>query len=1102
STYTDDAATAGISINYETNANIYNNTVLLDFSYPESSSNQNISTALLYIYATSDLVDIKNNIFVNKTNLTNNSNANSKAVSIFYKKYYEGLETTYAPLSNSNNNLYYSGTPGSKNVIFFDGTNSDQTLNAYKTRVSPKESLSVTENPPFISGVSPYNLRINSAIATRCESGASEINEPFILNTDYDGEARFPHSGYPNNLNFPATAPDIGADEFAGEPIDGISPVITYTALLNSSSNPRAFGNVTITDNNEIDVNPGSKPRLYYKKSTDDNAFVGNTSTDNGWKWTEATNSSSPFSFSFDYSILNGAVPAFGTVIQYFVVAQDNAPAPNVGSNPVIGFSADNVNSIISAPTTPNSFTFVEGLSGDKHIGVAQSTPYNTITNAVNYLCANEIVGPLNFILDDELYSASETFPITITSILGSSSTNTLTIKPNTGVNPTIQGNHLSSVIYIYGADNIIFDGANDGSTSQNLTLYNSYTTNYPSVISIKNHNEGLGATNITIKNSYIKGILSNYSVESRGIYIFGTGNNNITISNNKINLVHYGIYAQGYETTESYLTNLNITNNTIGGDARVKKYGIYTYWVDGANILNNTIKNILTIYDDAATEPTGIYIDRNSKNVNILKNSVSNVYREGYTSYQMGAKGILLYPNIANANINVINNEIYNIKGYYGGTSSSGIAGIWLSGTSSGFKIYNNTINLYGSTVSGSSQSGSKSSAIYIYNNVSGIDLRNNIFVNTQYFSSGNSHNTYAIYSDAPRAAFSNIDYNDYFVQTSGNITTAHLGRIGGTNIESLADWQAATQSDAHSLSINPEFNSNTNLKPDPLSPMINVGTPLPDVTTDLLGTARDATNPTLGAYEEGVDERGPIINYTNLPNCSALQRTINQWASITDFSEVNTNLGSRPRLYFRKNGNNNSFSGNTSTDNGWKWVEATNTSSPFSFDLDLSLIYGGVLNNDLIYYFVVAEDLHSPAFVNSNPLEGFVGTGVSDITSAPSNPNGFYFDNQSPTITYTPLANTSGAETREVENTITITDNFSIPTEAAFLPRLYYKKSTEDNVFIGNTSSDNGWKWVAGTKVQGNNYFNFVINYSLLNSALAYGDIIQYFVGAVDRA
>ncbi|HPO64089.1 MAG TPA: right-handed parallel beta-helix repeat-containing protein, partial [Candidatus Kapabacteria bacterium] len=742
STYTDDAATAGISINYETNANIYNNTVLLDFSYPESSSNQNISTALLYIYATSDLVDIKNNIFVNKTNLTNNSNANSKAVSIFYKKYYEGLETTYAPLSNSNNNLYYSGTPGSKNVIFFDGTNSDQTLNAYKTRVSPKESLSVTENPPFISGVSPYNLRINSAIATRCESGASEINEPFILNTDYDGEARFPHSGYPNNLNFPATAPDIGADEFAGEPIDGISPVITYTALLNSSSNPRAFGNVTITDNNEIDVNPGSKPRLYYKKSTDDNAFVGNTSTDNGWKWTEATNSSSPFSFSFDYSILNGAVPAFGTVIQYFVVAQDNAPAPNVGSNPVIGFSADNVNSIISAPTTPNSFTFVEGLSGDKHIGVAQSTPYNTITNAVNYLCANEIVGPLNFILDDELYSASETFPITITSILGSSSTNTLTIKPNTGVNPTIQGNHLSSVIYIYGADNIIFDGANDGSTSQNLTLYNSYTTNYPSVISIKNHNEGLGATNITIKNSYIKGILSNYSVESRGIYIFGTGNNNITISNNKINLVHYGIYAQGYETTESYLTNLNITNNTIGGDARVKKYGIYTYWVDGANILNNTIKNILTIYDDAATEPTGIYIDRNSKNVNILKNSVSNVYREGYTSYQMGAKGILLYPNIANANINVINNEIYNIKGYYGGTSSSGIAGIWLSGTSSGFKIYNNTINLYGSTVSGSSQSGSKSSAIYIYNNVSGIDLRNNIFVNTQYFSSGNSHN------------------------------------------------------------------------------------------------------------------------------------------------------------------------------------------------------------------------------------------------------------------------------------------------------------------------------------------------------------------------
>jgi hypothetical protein len=43
------------------------------------------------------------------------------------------------------------------------------------------------------------------------------------------------------------------------------------------------------------------KPRLYYKKSTNANAFVGNTSADDGWKFVESNGVTSPFDFTLDF---------------------------------------------------------------------------------------------------------------------------------------------------------------------------------------------------------------------------------------------------------------------------------------------------------------------------------------------------------------------------------------------------------------------------------------------------------------------------------------------------------------------------------------------------------------------------------------------------------------------------------------------------------------------------------------------------------------------------------------------------------------------------------------------------------------------------------
>jgi hypothetical protein len=93
-------------------------------------------------------------------------------------------------------------------VIYADGTNSDATLAAYKTRVASRDANSISENPNFVSTtVSAANyLHINTTIATGLESGGADIG----VAVDYDGDIRQGNAGYTGT----GTAPDMGADEF------------------------------------------------------------------------------------------------------------------------------------------------------------------------------------------------------------------------------------------------------------------------------------------------------------------------------------------------------------------------------------------------------------------------------------------------------------------------------------------------------------------------------------------------------------------------------------------------------------------------------------------------------------------------------------------------------------------------------------------------------------------------------------------------------------------------------------------------------------------------------------------------------------------------
>ncbi len=294
----------GISLTGGATANVFYNTVYLNASSTGALFGSSALSA-----STTPALTLRNNIFYNASGVT------GAGLAAAYRRANTVLTSFNAA---SNNNLFYGST------IFTNGTNTDATLIAYKTRVAPRDGASVTENltssPAFLSttcGAGNF-LHMSTTVATETEGGGTAIAG---ITDDYDGN---PRNG---------STPDIGADEFSGLIADNTPPFIYYTPLFNSACNGNNQNlSAIIVDARGINSNPGMKPRLYFRKSTDINTYTGNSATDNGWKYVEASNASSPFQFTTDFSLLQSPVIP-GDTIKYFVVAQDLSTPVHVGLN-------------------------------------------------------------------------------------------------------------------------------------------------------------------------------------------------------------------------------------------------------------------------------------------------------------------------------------------------------------------------------------------------------------------------------------------------------------------------------------------------------------------------------------------------------------------------------------------------------------------------------------------------------------------------------------------------------------------------------------------------------------------------------------------------
>jgi len=804
----------GIYLNSGITANMFYNSVLLNYT---SSAASNRSAALFIPPNNHTTVLFSNNIFINNTNLTTGTLAVA-----FMKgtsgKYIDNLST------ESNNNLYYAGTPGPKNLILYDGVNSCQTLPEYKAYVAsrPLDQNAITEDVPFISNTNPYDLHIDPSTMTLLESAGIPITEPFVINTDFDGNTRS------------ASTPDIGADEGNFLSNDVNPPEISYSLLINTEVlTNQTLTDVVITDYSGININPGTKPRVYYKRQTDDNVLGDNTSSTNGWKWTEANNSSSPFEFTIDYSKLNGGSISAGDIIQYFVIAQDNYSTPNVGVNTGL-FNAPPVSVALTAtafPVTGSINSYSISFNGTYFVGTGKYQSLTRSGGLFEAISSGSLSGNVEIKITTNL-SEDGTHQLTQWQESGTGNY-TLTISPQSNEMKIISGSSETGLIKITGCSRVVINGQ-FSNNEYNLTFRNSNSNapvfyfsegsqanilHYLIIESASNNIDnaaikfGLGNNSRnTILNCQIGDIEGSASTPGQGILLSGAGNNEIEIKDNSF--------------------------RNFGTAAIVLNGGCSNTLIEGNEIYMNKPSTIAGVY--------GIHL-RNSKLTKVFRNNIHDL--DGSYSvhgiYYEGSSGVI--------SAQIINNMIA-----LSPTTATILSGINYSGyASNNLTVYHNSVYLGGTLASGpyDSYAFAKTGACDVLN------VKNNIFVNGRVNNLGTGSH-YSVYFNSIDGT-DNFDYNDYYSVSQNGF----YGNWLGTTVTTLDLWRfnSVYTMDANSFAQDPEFFSNSDLHINTtIPPYFLAGTPL-DVTTDFDGDPRHLLLPYIGC-DENPSVILPVENETTI--------------------------------------------------------------------------------------------------------------------------------------------------------------------------------------------------------------------------------------------
>lgn len=466
-------------------------------------------------------------------------------------------------------------------------------------------------------------------------------------------------------------------------------------------------------------------------------------------------------------------------------------PILTAGVNYNISATSSNPNGLTDAHPFNDTIEvndLIASMSGIYTIG-GVNPDFINFTEAVDALNLAGVSGPVTFNVRDSVYAEQIVLP----EITGASEISPVVFQSESGDS--------IGVILIFSpisqSDNytLKLDGA-DWVTFRKMTLQSTGPT-YSQILRLQN-----GANHNLFENIYFAGVQTTGTNTSYKALV--TTANSIdeynVFQNNYFEFGTYGLYIIGnvpHETGNQILNNHFVDQFS---------YSVHLTRLAAPEIIGNSFSN---------TNPSNIYIGircyENSGRQKILNNKF-NLTNSNAAIFIDETDG-------TDTERGLIANNIISM-------TSAGIANGISIDNSSYQEFYHNSINVHSpSTVAAAAR------VTYC----SHLFWQNNIYVNTA--------GGWAFYTNQTNS-LDISDHNNFY--TTGT-TLIHRNPI---DYPDLASWQAATNYDDHSVVVDPEFNSTTNLRPSN-AVLDNKGTPIDFITTDFDSIIRNSFTPDIGAYE-----------------------------------------------------------------------------------------------------------------------------------------------------------------------------------------------------------------------------------------------------------
>ena len=481
-----------------------------------------------------------------------------------------------------------------------------------------------------------------------------------------------------------------------------------------------------------------------------------------------------------------------------------SASLTSVTGNEVVTTLAE----LVAATTTVTA-----GKSGTYTVGAGAD--FGTIQGAVNSL-KDGIDGPVVINIKRGIYNENVEIP----EIPGASATNTITIQSESGDYHDVQIYHNTYNEPAYSDDKMFAEygvftvaGA-DWVTLRGLELTTTDTT-YPGVLHVKN-----ASRHLTVDGCYIHAKMeTNYSNDINLVYTYvrskfeNQNNDYLTVKNCLLEGGYIGVRMGGTSTVVQTKEVGGIIENNIIRDFGAK--GIYLHDELGAKVRNNRIENTKTTKSVEAMDIDSKYAG--DDNVEISGNKIN-------LSVSNTAAGISMRSVIGtdNAPVNVFNNEVVI------SSDNASSVGIKIGSASKNMNIAYNTVNMNGNA---------KSTALWFNDTgIENMNVLNNIFMNK---AGGYAYRYYKA------ECVGKATYAHNVAHTSGSVFAYDKSELA-----TYDDWKAISkETDGQNVAV--EFFDNEDILQPKAEGNLRTAQPLAYVTTDITGTERNATMPTIGAYE-----------------------------------------------------------------------------------------------------------------------------------------------------------------------------------------------------------------------------------------------------------